>query len=328
MNMNDLRQKILSMVKDDLDDIETALKQNLSPQLDLVSRTASHILFSGGKRLRPLIMVLSARICGYNGNNIKKYSTIFEYMHSATLLHDDIVDNAILRRGKPVAHSIWSSPIAVLVGDFLFARASSIAVEIGDLKVLRIMAEVLENMSQGEIHQLIRKGKLELSEEEYFDVISRKTAILFRGVSRVGALIANAPQEQETALSEYGFNLGIAFQMADDLLDYTSDTTVLGKEVGADLKEGKMTLPVIYSLKRADSQDRVQMEKIIKNKDFSVHDFEILIEMLKKYRGLAYTKKRAAEYIVNAKNALSVFKPSKSRGILLDIADYVLVRNS
>lgn len=327
MNMSDLKQKILSTVKDDLDDIETALRQNLSPQLNLVSKIANHILFSGGKRLRPLIMVLAARICGYNGDDIKIFSTIFEYMHTATLLHDDLVDNAILRRGKPAAHSIWSNPIVVLVGDFLFARASSIAVETGDLKALKIMAEVLENMSQGEIHQLIRKGNLDLSEEEYFEVIRRKTAVLFQGASRIGALIAKASEEQETALSEYGFNLGIAFQMADDLLDYTSDTTVLGKEVGADLKEGKVTLPVIYSLRKAESGDRVQMEKIIKNRNFSVDDFEVLIEMLKKYGGLGYTKKRAAEYVVNAKNALSVFQPSKTREILLDIADYALVRN-
>ncbi len=328
MNMDVLKQKILSMVKDDLADIETALKQNLSPQFDLVSRVANHILFSGGKRLRPLIMILAARICGYNGNNIKTFSTIFEYMHSATLLHDDIVDDAVLRRGKAVAHSIWSNPIAVLVGDFLFARASSIAVETGDLKVLKIMAEVLENMSQGEIHQLIRKGNLDLSEDEYLEVIRRKTAILFQGASRVGALIAKATEDQEKALAEYGFNLGIAFQMADDLLDYTSDTTVLGKEVGADLKEGKVTLPVIYSLKKATSQDRVQMERIIKNKEFTVHDFEMLIKMLKKHEGITYTNKRAAEYVANAKNALLVFRPSKTREILLNIADYALFRKA
>ena len=324
--MSDLKQKILAMVEDDLADIEAALKQNLNPYLDLVFKTASHILFSGGKRLRPLLMVLSARICGYKGNYDKTFSTIFEYLHTATLLHDDLVDEATLRRGKPVANAIWGNSIAVLVGDFLFARSLSIAAETGITKVIKIMAETAEAVSQGEIHQLMRKGSLDVSEAEYMKVIRNKTAVLFQGACHVSSLLADAPENKEIALSEYGLNIGMAFQMRDDLLDYTSDTSVLGKEVGADLKEGKLTLPVIYSLKNASPEDRIVMERIMKNNDFSIQEFETLIQMMKKYGGISYTEKLAAEYVKNAKSVLSVFNPSKTRKILEDIADYTLVR--
>ncbi|MGD9105592.1 MAG: polyprenyl synthetase family protein [Desulfobacterales bacterium] len=325
--MNDIKHKILALVKDDLEAIETALKENLNPHLDLVSQIARHILFSGGKRLRPLLMVLSARICGYNGNYDKTFSTIFEYLHAATLLHDDLVDQATLRRGNPVAHSIWGNASAVLVGDFLLARSLSIAAETELPDVIRIVAEITENMSQGEIHQLMRKGRLDLTEKEYMEVIRRKTAVLFQGTCRVSALISGAPKEKETALSDYGFNLGMAFQMVDDLLDYSLDTRTLGKEVGADLKEGKLTLPVIYSLKAANTTDRIQMEKIIKNKDFSVEDFKTLIALMNKYGGQKYTENLAKEYVRNAKDALTVFNNSKTKKILLMIADYTLTRN-
>lgn len=324
--MNDIKQKILNLVKDDLLEIEVALEQNLNPHLDLVSQIAGHILFSGGKRLRPLLMVLSARLCGYDGNYEKTFSTIFEYLHAATLLHDDLVDEATLRRGKPAAHSIWGDAIAVLVGDFLLARSLSIAAETNRPDVIKVVAEITENMSQGEIHQLMKKGCIDLNEKEYMEIIRRKTAVLFQGTCRVGALISGVSKEKEDALAGYGFNLGIAFQMVDDLLDYSQDTAAIGKKVGADLKEGKLTLPVIYSLKSADAKDRIQMEKIIKNKDFSAEDFETLIAIMKKYGGQTYTEKVAQKYVKNAKNALETFKNSTTKEILLTIADYTLVR--
>lgn len=326
--MNSLKHKIFEELKDDLESIEVALKQNLTPNLDIITQIASHILFSGGKRLRPLLMVLCARICGYARDDDKTFSTVFEYLHVATLLHDDLVDEAELRRGKPVAHSIWGNSIAVLAGDFLLARSLSIGSKTGNLKVIRVISEITENMSQGEILQLVKKGNLNLSEEEYMDLIQRKTAVLIQGACRAGAMLANATEEQEKALSAYGLNIGIAFQMADDLLDYTSDTRSLGKEVGADLREGKLTLPVICSLEKADPKDRAWMEKIIKSKDFSVKEFEKLKEMLIMYKGIAYTEKMAAGYTESAKAALSVFKPSKTKEILLNIADYVLERKS
>jgi octaprenyl-diphosphate synthase len=326
--MSELKKKILAEVADDLAEIESELNKNLTPYLDLVRQTASHILFSGGKRLRPLLTVLSARICGYSGNYDKTFSVIFEYIHAATLLHDDVVDGANLRRGKSAAYTIFGSPVAVLSGDFLMARALSIAADTGRMNVINVIARITENMSQGEIHQLIKKGDINLSEPEYMEVIRRKTAVLIQGACQTGAMIADTDEAQENALSEYGFHLGMAFQMADDLLDYVSDTSSLGKTVGADLKEGKLTLPMIYALSRATPEDRAFMETMIRHKNFSDDEFERLKEMLRTYEGIAYTGKIAIAHVDKAKSALSIFKPSKSRETLSSIADYALYRKS
>ena len=326
--MSDLKSRILSAVESDLSAIETALSDNLNPYLDQVSETARHILFSGGKRLRPLLMVLAARLCGYKGDYDITFSTIFEYLHTATLLHDDLVDDADLRRGQLVAHSKWGGPTVVLVGDFLFARSLSIAAETKRPEIIKIIAGVTEDMSQGEIHQLLSKGKLDLSEAEYNEIIRRKTAALIQGACRAGALIAEAPEKEESALSAYGLSIGIAFQMTDDLLDYTSDTGVLGKAVGADLREGKLTLPVIHSLKHADASDRAWMEKIIASCEFSDDDFRKLIHLLEQYGGLAYTEQKAGEYVLKAREALSCFESSVTKDILLDMADYAMARKT
>ena len=324
--MNDLKQKILTENGKDLAKIEAELSENLKPYLDLVSDVARHILFAGGKRLRPLLLVLSAKICGYEEDYAKTVSTALEYLHAATLLHDDIVDDAILRRGKTVAHSLYGNATTVLVGDFLLARALAICADSGKIKVIHIISDLTENMSTGEVHQLMRKGDVSLTEEEYLEVIRRKTAVLFQAACTVSAVIADAPEEKEKALLDFGYNLGIAFQMADDLFDYTMDTSDLGKEVGADLREGKLTLPVIHALKQANPADRDEMIKIIKNEDFTVDEFNVLVDLLKKNDGIAYTEKKAAFCIEKAKEALSVFEPSKAKDSLLDIADYTLAR--
>ena len=326
--MNDLKQKILTENGKDLAKIEAELSENLKPYLDLVSDVARHILFAGGKRLRPLLLVLSARLCGYKEDYAKTVSTALEYLHAATLLHDDIVDDAILRRGKTVAHSLYGNATTVLVGDFLLARALAICADSGKIKVVHIISNLTENMSTGEVHQLMRKGDVSLTEDEYLEVIRRKTAVLFQAACTVSAVIAEAPEEKEKALSDFGYNLGIAFQMADDLFDYTMDTADLGKEVGADLREGKLTLPVIHALKQANPADRDAMVKIIKNEAFTVDEFNALVDLLKKNDGIAYTEKKAEFCIAKAKEALSVFEPSKTKDSLFDIANYALARST
>lgn len=322
----DLKKKILNHVQQDFIAIESALKENLTPHLDLVADVAGHLLFSGGKRLRPLLMVLCARICGYSGGREYFYSTLFEYLHAATLLHDDLVDGGKLRRGKAAAHTVFGNETAVLTGDFLLARALSIAAETDLPSVIRVIAGITENMSQGEILQLHRKGCPDLSEAEYTDIIRRKTAVLMEGACRVGAMISHAESEAENALTDYGFHLGMAFQMADDLLDYTADTATLGKAVGADLREGKLTLPVIHSLQNMSAADRSRMEKIIAEKDFSPYDFEELIRMLNTYGGIAYTRQKAEKHVAEAQKRLEIFPDSETRDILKDIADYSLQR--
>jgi len=324
--VSDLKVRILKAVQPDLDAIETALAKNLNPHLDLVRDVAGHILFSGGKRLRPLLMVLSARLCGYRGDYDKTFSTALEYLHAATLLHDDLVDGASLRRNKPAAHLQWGNSIAVLVGDFLLARALSVSAATGRAQIVQILAELTEQMSQGEVHQLMRKGDIRLSEAEYLEVIRRKTAVLFETACRVSAVLAEASAEKESALAAYGLNLGMAFQIADDLFDYTLGTSQLGKDVGSDLREGKMTLPLIQGLKQAGVEDREWMVGVVQDPKFSSGDFLKLVGLLQASGAIQYVEQAAETYIFKAKEALALFPKTETLGTLIDIADYALHR--
>jgi len=324
--VSDLKVRILKAVQPDLDAIETALAKNLNPHLDLVRDVAGHILFSGGKRLRPLLMVLSARLCGYRGDYDKTFSTALEYLHAATLLHDDLVDGASLRRNKPAAHLQWGNSISVLVGDFLLARALSVSAATGRARIVQILAELTEQMSQGEVHQLMRKGDIRLSEAEYLEVIRRKTAVLFETACRVSAVLAEASAEKESALAAYGLNLGMAFQIADDLFDYTLGTSQLGKDVGSDLREGKMTLPLIQGLKQAGVEDREWMVGVVQDPKFSSGDFLKLVGLLQASGAIQYVEQAAETYIFKAKEALALFPKTETLGTLIDIADYALHR--
>lgn len=331
--MTDLKTKILSFVKDDLENIEKALTNNLNPFVDIITNVAKHIMFSGGKRIRPLLTVLCAKICGYHGEVDKTISTIFEYMHTASLMHDDLVDEATLRRGKPVTQAVWNNATAVLIGDFLLARTLSIALEYEKRELIEIIAEITESMTQGEILQLINKGNLNLTEKDYMTTIEKKTAVLIQGACKTGAMIADATKTQETALTKYGYHLGLAFQMADDLLDYTSVTNDLGKKIGADLREGKLTLPVIYSLQKAragkNNSDAKTMEDIIRKRDeFSHDEFNVFKNMLNVYGGIEYTRTLAENEVKKAKVALDLFDASNEKNILMDLADYTLLRKT
>jgi octaprenyl-diphosphate synthase len=306
--MTDLKTRLLHEVEPDLVKIEEALQYHLTPDFDLVSKVAGHILFSGGKRFRPLLIVLSARLCGYEGPYLYYFTTAFEYLHTATLLHDDLVDEATLRRGKPVAHSVWNNSTAVLVGDFLFARASGLAAQTKILEGIEIIARVTEKMAQGELFQLARKGKSDLSEKDYMDIIQWKTAVLFQGACEIGAGMAQVDACRKNALSAYGLHLGMAFQMVDDLLDYTQkEIKTLGKIYGADLREGKLTLPVIASLNNAPESDREVMWSIINNLDFSKDEFNRLVSMMEHYGGMDYTLQKAGEFFEKAKACLDIF---------------------
>jgi octaprenyl-diphosphate synthase len=326
--MTGLKQQLMERISQDLDDIENALRASLTPHLDLVAQTAGHLIFSGGKRIRPLLNMLCARLCGYTDEFIKRFSTIVEFLHAATLLHDDVVDGASMRRGKPAAHLIYGAPVTVLVGDFLLARALSIAAETKNPKIIQVIAEITESMCQGEIVQLIRKGDVELTESQYMDVIRRKTGFLIQGACQTGAIIAGAPPEVEQKLAEFGFHIGIVFQIADDLLDYTSDTKALGKTIGADLKEGKLTLPVIYSLDKATPADRQWMSILIQHMNFSDDEFQRLVELLHQYGGIQYCQEIALSRVNQAREIMNTFAPSETRDTLTMIADYTLNRKS
>jgi octaprenyl-diphosphate synthase len=322
----ELKQRILEAISKDVAAIEIALTENLKPYLPLVSQVTEYIMFSGGKRIRPVLMILSARLCGYEGNYDKTLSVVFEYLHAATLLHDDLVDDAEVRRGNPVAHSIWGNPATVLVGDFLLARSISIATETGQIPIVEAISHTTAQMSEGEIHQLLHKRDLAMEENQYMEVIRRKTACLIETACKVGALLAGASKIQIQTLTQYGHNLGCAFQLVDDILDYTADEKVLGKAIGTDLREGKLTLPLIYALANAPEKDRQQMETIIRIGKANTTDFDIILELVSKHGGIAYARNRAKTLIDQAKQRLTLFESSKSRSVLEDLADYVLTR--
>ncbi|MDA8405010.1 MAG: polyprenyl synthetase family protein [Desulfobacteraceae bacterium] len=326
--MSGLKQQLSLRVENDLNDIEAALHENLNPHVELVRDVAGHLIFSGGKRIRPLLNLLCARLCGYTDDFIKKFSTIIEFLHTATLLHDDVVDEAALRRGKPVAHSIWGAPVTVLVGDFLLARALNIAAETGNPRIIQIISEITESMCQGEILQLIKKGDVNLSEADYMDVIRRKTGFLIQGACQTGAILAGAPEDVEARLARYGHHIGMVFQIADDLLDYTADTRTLGKTIGADLKEGKLTLPVIHTLEKAGTWDRSWLAELIARKEFSADEFGAVLRLMHEAGAIDYCRGIAENHVREAKKIIASFPPSQTTETLALIADYTLNRKA
>ena len=321
-----LKQRIREQVAPDFEKIEVALEYHLNPNVELVREIASHLLFSGGKRLRPLLMIHSARLCGYNSGFEIDFSIIFEYLHAATLLHDDVVDEADIRRGKKAAHTKWSAPKVVLTGDFLLALSLDIAAKTKEPDIISVIAKITRDMSQGEIDQLEKKGKLDLSEEDYCKIIERKTAVLIQGACQSGAILAKAQKEKEGALGQYGFHLGMAFQMADDLLDYTASAKDLGKNPGADMREGKLTLPLIHSLSNASQKDREWMQDAMAAPEFNPDQFKKLKEKLYTYKGIEYTKDRARDHVKKAKACLNCFDDCQSKQLLCLIADYSIER--
>ncbi|MCP3940408.1 MAG: polyprenyl synthetase family protein [Desulfobacteraceae bacterium] len=323
---SDIKGKIFKQVSPDLEQVEKALEENLDPNLGLVRTIASHLLFSGGKRLRPLLMIHSARICGYNTGLEILFSIIFEYLHAATLLHDDVVDKADMRRGKQAAHTRWAAPQVVLTGDFLLARALAIAAKIEEPRVISVIADITQAMSQGEIDQLEKKGQRDLSEAQYLGIIERKTAVLIQGACRSGGIISKTSRQKEDALAAYGYHLGMAFQMADDLLDYMGTALELGKNPGADMREGKLTLPLIHSLAHAGVKDRQWMYDMLEDSSFDQNRFEDLKAKLIALGGISYTQAMAKDHADKAKASLQIFEDSDSKALLHLIADYSIQR--
>jgi len=326
--MSDLKAKILGEVAGELVAIEAALKENLNPWAALAGEVAGHLLFSGGKRLRPLLMILAARACGSDRQDLARYSVLFEYLHAATLIHDDLVDEAVMRRGKPAAHGVYGAPEAVLTGDFILARCLSITAETRNFAIIDEICGITEAMSQGEIQQLCNKGRMDLTEAEYLDVIERKTAVLLKGACVTGAHLAGEREAVVDALGRFGWHIGMAFQMADDLLDYTADLASLGKEPGADLREGKLTLPVIYALTHASHGQGERMEAIMANPEFTVEDFSELVSLMTELDGIGYTERCARDHVERAKDALAQLPDSREKELLLLVGDYSLGRKS
>ena len=296
---------ILKELEGEVAAINQALVDNLQSHVPLISEVGRHILLSGGKRIRPLLFLLSARMCGCRLPELPAFSTIFEYLHAATLLHDDVVDAAAVRRGQSTANTIWGNQAVILVGDFLLSKALSLAVTTDQLRVLKVLAQTTTLMAEGEILQLLHAGNLKLTEAGYFEVINRKTAFLMSAACQIGAILGNSPLPLEEALAQFGLNLGITFQVVDDILDFTGDAREMGKPIGNDLKEGRITLPVIHALAQAAPQDRERLEEMAR--DLKPEMILELRQLLDKYGSLDHARNLAREYTLKAQANLGAF---------------------
>jgi octaprenyl-diphosphate synthase len=322
----DLAQ-IFEPIRGDLDAVEREFIEHIQSRVALIPEMGRYIQNSGGKRVRPAVLLMASRLSGYRGDRAVLYASVVEFIHTATLVHDDIIDGADLRRGRLAVHSRWGNDITVLLGDYLYIKSMAMALTQDSLEIIRVLCDVTLRMIEGELYQLTKTGDVDITEDEHFEIIRRKTAFLFGGCAQIGGMLGGLPSEQETALREYGFNLGIAFQLVDDLLDYTADAAALGKPIGGDLREGKVTLPVIHLLRRGGEASDHLIRAVVRERTVSTDQWRDIVRLLHEHRSLDFAYERALEYAARAKDCLSVFPPSREREALSALTDYVLSRD-
>jgi octaprenyl-diphosphate synthase len=322
----DLAQ-LFEPVREDLERVDQAFLQHIDSRVELIPQIGRYLQSSGGKRVRPAVMLMAARLAGQvSGEMPVLYASVIEFIHTATLVHDDIIDDSELRRGRLAVHSRWGNDITVLLGDYLYIKSLGMALTYDRVDVLRVLCDITLKMIEGELYQLTKNGDLDITEDEYFDIIRRKTAFLFAGSARIGGMVGTITPAQVDALWEYGFNLGIAFQLVDDLLDYTADQTALGKPIGGDLREGKMTLPAILLRQRAEQEARPLIEQVAGGGDVAPEAWRQIAALLREYDIVPQVMRQAASYVEAAKGQLQVFPEGRERESLLGLADFVLAR--
>ena len=320
--------ELKNLVGNKLEEVNLQIKYKLASEINLIYKMINYHLKSGGKRIRPLLTLGSAKLCGYvNGNRDVNLAACVELIHSATLLHDDVIDASNLRRGNKTSNSIWGNQSSILVGDYLLSRCFEMMVEDGSQEILKLLSYTSSKIAQGEVQQLEYKGEIYILEETYFDIINSKTAALFAAATRVGACIANKNKKEKDALESYGRNLGLAFQIADDALDYYSTKTIFGKEIGKDFFEGKVTLPIIFLCQKANSEEKMFLEKIFKKVNRSKLEFIETQKLIKKYNSIDSCFKRAEHFVNISYNALNIFNPSKEKTILQNLTSFSLERS-
>ncbi|MFZ5906873.1 MAG: polyprenyl synthetase family protein [Nitrospirota bacterium] len=321
MSLDDLFKSYES----DLQIVEERIRDLFKSPVLAIPLIGKYILDGGGKRLRPLILLLSSDLAGYQGDARHILAGIIESIHTASLLHDDVIDGADIRRGKSPAHTVWGNQIVILVGDFLYSNALRLAVMQKSQRIMEALSEATTRMTEGEILQLAKTADPEITEEEYLSIVSAKTAVLISAACKIGAILGSLPEEKEEALTRFGMKTGIAFQMADDILDYMADEGELGKRLGKDLKEGKITLPLLYLLKTASGKETEQIKAIVRS-NFTVSGLRKILRFFRKYNSIGLSLQRAQDLIAEAKRELAVFPDSRAREGLLRIADYTLQR--
>ena len=319
-------ERLAALVADDLKAVNDLILRRMESPVTLIPELAGHIVASGGKRLRPLLTLGAARMCGYRGTRHVSLAACVEFIHTATLLHDDVVDDSALRRGLASANALWGNQASVLVGDFLLSRAFELMVEDGSLAVLSILSRTSSVIAEGEVMQLMTANDTATAETTYLDVIEAKTAQLFAAACRIGAVVADRPKIEEEALEGFGVNLGIAFQVIDDVLDYSAQQATLGKTVGDDFREGKITLPLILAFRRGGEDERAFWRRTVENLDQGDGDLDRAIELMTRHEALGDSVKRARHYGAIARDALGIFPESEEKSILLDLIDFCIDR--
>ncbi len=310
----------------DMRRVDALIRRRLASDVVLINQIADHIVASGGKRLRPMLHVLAASAAGYHGEHHVKLAAIIEFIHTSTLLHDDVVDESDLRRGRKTANALWGNAASVLVGDFLYSRSFQLMVELDDMRIMRILADTTNTIAEGEVLQLLNIGNADVSETAYLAVIERKTAVLFAAATELGGLLGGLPQAQVADLRCYGMELGYAFQIADDLLDYTGDAGTLGKNIGDDLAEGKPTLPLIYALQRGSPKEQVVIRRAIEQG--GTEEQGSIRAVVESTGGLDYTAQLAEVEARRAEEALAAVPATAYRDALAELARFAVNRNA
>ena len=322
-----LKERVALAVGPEMRAIEEAIAREVASPVGLIQEMGEFIAGAGGKRLRPILLLMAARMAGYGGPRAVRMGCVVELLHTATLIHDDVVDQAPLRRGRPSANARWGDDASILVGDHLYSKSFALMVEDGDAAVLETLARATVSMTEAEVLQLDRKRSGAATEADYLRIITQKTASFISACCRIGALLAKAPEDRVGALTRYGLHIGIAFQISDDSLDFVADQVRLGKAVGADLKEGKRTLPLIATLERATPTERERIQSVLERHAAGPGEFEEIRRLVERYGGVEYAQARALDYARSAKSALAAFPDGEDKDTLLLVADYVVDRD-
>lgn len=323
----DLAQ-IFEPVREELARVEREFAKHLESRVELIPEMGRYVQMSGGKRVRPAVLLMASRLCGYTGELSVLNAAVVEFIHTATLVHDDIIDSAETRRGRLTAHSRWGSDITVLLGDYLYIRSMAMALSQGNLEVVRLLCDCTLRLIEGELYQLTKTGDAGITEDEHFQIVQLKTAHLFAGCAEIGAMLGDASAAQRVALRQYGFELGIAFQVVDDVLDYTADESALGKPLGGDLREGKVTLPVILMLQRGGPEAERIIHEVIADGQVTSEAWHVIRELLIRHEAIEATFERAHRHAERAKqHLLEAFPASPTREGLIALADYVIQRD-
>jgi octaprenyl-diphosphate synthase len=320
-------EEIWAYYKKDLALTEEKINETLKTVAPVISTVGKHLFTGGGKRIRPFLTILCSKIFGYSGERASLLACSIESIHTASLLHDDVIDGANIRRGKPSAHSLWGNQVVILVGDFLYSNALRLANSLKNQRIMDILSTATAQMTEKELVQLSKKGDPDITEEEYMKIIRGKTAVLMSAACMGGAILGNAPREKEDALASFGLKLGLAFQIADDILDYMAEEKVLGKSLGKDLEEGKITLPLIYLLRSAAPNEVEKVKAIIKSEEISASDLAYILELLNKYKSIEQSYEKASNILKDAKAELDIFEDSMEKTALLTLSEYALRRN-